>query len=288
MSSSMTGYIQYKKVIFGGFLFFEMHSVNHKYLDITFKLSDELKIIECDLLDIIKNNIIRGKISCTVLLEKSNKSINGLNINKELIDEILMALEYMHKSINYRCSISLVDILKWPNVIEKDKINYNIIYSEVLLGFDIVLKKFLNIKIKEGLFLRLVLKDKIDTIINLICRIKLNLPEVLLNKSKFIKSKVYKIDVRVNSVAFERELICFIQKHDVTEEIDRLEIYLMESNKILEGTDSIGRKFDFYMQEINREISTVINKNVSSIVSILSIEIKLLLVQMREQAQNIE
>ncbi|BAC24753.1 yicC [Wigglesworthia glossinidia endosymbiont of Glossina brevipalpis] len=287
MIHSMTSFSRYelKKNYYN--IIWELKSVNHKYLDININLPEEIKFIEETIYKRISKYISRGKIDCSAYI-KSNKSKKiNLLIDKKLILQILKIIIYINKEINFS-TVNILDILKWPGVILKKKYLNKINNKVLISSFEYAFNNLLNYRLSEGREIKKIIKTKTEKINFNIEKMNYILPKFLEKQKIKLKNKILEINNNIEINKLEQDISFFIQKTDINEEIDRIKIHINSLTKTLNNRKPIGRKLDFILQEIIRESNTISSKSTAIEIIQLSIELKLLTDQIREQAKNIE
>ncbi|MXP51397.1 YicC/YloC family endoribonuclease [Pantoea sp. SoEX] len=289
MIKSMTAYSSYKTKSSWGSINWEFRSVNQRYLEIYLNVPDQIKKLESKIRQKIRQRLIRGRIEGILNFEIDCKYDYTLNINQQLVKQIISIANKIKIQNNNTGIINILEVLRWPGVIvsisdEKD----NVIDYEILNAMDNALDDLIKIREKEGCELRYLIEEKLKIIKKEIDKIRGYLPEVAKLQHYRILEKIKNIEVQIENSKLEHELINVIQRIDITEELDRLDIHIKEIFNILKMQVPIGRRLDFMMQELIRESNTIISKSINSNITNYAIEIKVLTEQIREQIQNIE
>ncbi|XBC38220.1 MAG: YicC/YloC family endoribonuclease [Buchnera aphidicola (Floraphis choui)] len=287
MIYSMTGYAKEKINKIWGSAIFEIRSFNHRYLEISFRLSEEFRELEPLFYQYIRSNLNRGKVEC-YLQFKSNKYItSSKSININLIKKLIKYIKYIKLNIPDGV-INIIDLLNWPGVINKENNNINKISSELSELFQKTIKQLLKFRKIEGTNLKKVIENKLFFIQYNIKIIRNNITKVITYQKKRILEKVKELKINIDQSRLNQELFFIIQKTDISEELDRIDIHILKALSTLENKKPIGRKLDFIMQELNREVNTLSSKSSNFDIHSSVIEIKVLIEQIREQSQNVE
>jgi uncharacterized protein (TIGR00255 family) len=265
----------------------EIRSVNSRYLELHFRLPDSLRSIEGALRDLIRQKLSRGKVECSLKFTP-NTSQQSLSINEALVAQINQAADQVHGIIGPGNALSALEILKWPGVISQGSTNYQQAETQALEGFNDSLIQLIEMRQREGAALSTFIEQRVDAIqiqTDAVCKL---LPEILKNQRDNLNAKLAELNSKVDPDRFEQEMLILLQKADVDEELDRLVAHLAEITRTLSQAGPVGRRLDFMMQELNREANTLSSKSISHITTQISVELKVLIEQMREQIQNVE
>ncbi|WP_263970818.1 YicC/YloC family endoribonuclease [Blochmannia endosymbiont of Colobopsis nipponica] len=268
----------------------EIRSVNQRYLEINIILPEQFSELKEIIYKNIKTHLTRGRIECILQSNMDLDNVNILDINKKMLNQLTCIIKKIKKK-NGEGEIDIIKILNWPGILIKKKknLNNNNIQSELLKCFHSVLGDFINNRKREGAAIKEIIEQKLSIIKIELNNIKDKIPTILIEKRKQLLKKIEEIKFHVDVNRTEQELFIFAQKSDISEEIDLLNLYLKETENILKKEKgAIGRKLDFMMQELNRETNTVTSKSSNIYITKSAIEIKTLIEQIREQAQNIE
>lgn len=288
MIYSMTAYARHEMKNEEVAIYWDLRSVNHKYLELSLKVPEELRELEHVFRDIIKKNINRGKVDCCLKLDLVNHATRELVINETVANQVITACQKLGNNMQNSALISPLDVLKWPLVIRSDTVN--LIRLQELLKNSLIetLKILNNNKKQEGLALLNIIRKRLEDMENQIKIINQILPQVMLaNRVKLIR-RLQELEVTYDAGRLEQEMLYLVQKSDIAEEMDRLSIHINETKRILNQGGMIGRRLDFMMQEINRETNTMSAKSTDPQIALAAVELKVLIEQIREQSQNLE
>lgn len=305
---SMTGYASASMETAIGNLTLELKSVNSRFLDLQFRINDELRAYEGTLREGISKRIGRGKLECRLSFGKKPAQASIPNLNLELVDKILAAQELLQQKVSGATTLSIHDLLRWPGVMEDAEQEQQQLTTQLSELLDKVLNAFLLTRQREGGALTQVLLDRVQAMEVIVARITPLMPEVLAQFQQKVTLRLQEAlglalspaatqtatptsPVITREEALERirqEVTVYGIRIDVAEELARLAAHLQETRAILKKGGPVGKRLDFMMQELNREANTLGSKAAIKELADASMELKLLIEQMREQVQNLE
>lgn len=287
MISSMTAFSRKSEENPWGFIAWEVRTINHRYLDISLRLPENLRELEMRVREIISRHIHRGKVDVTLKFQWGSAFPVEFLLNKELVKRLAeMSHEVAHQFPS--AQVNLMDILNWQGVLQSKEMHSDKINQNTLDLLQKALQDIVEMRQREGASLTRFLKESLVTISQQAKIIRENIPEAIKNERNRILVRFEEMKVMIDRDRLEQEMLWMIQKSDITEELVRLESHLKEVQRVLEKGGEVGRRLDFLMQELHRETNTIASKSNNSSISQAAIEIKVLIEQMREQVQNIE
>ena len=263
----------------------EIKSVNHRYLDLSFRIPESVKTIEKELTKKLQSNFSRGKFECSLKLDEKTY-LSKLTLNKALLRKIQELKNEVKVETGIANSGDILSVLRWPDMIEFER-DENL-HEEVLSSFTNAIEELKEMREIEGKEISKILKLKLSAIENLTRQIRREVPKIQDALETKLRLKLEELKIQVDPERYEQELIFLIQKMDIQEEIDRLEAHTKEVARNIDLSEPVGRKLDFLMQELNREANTISSKSHALFTSSSSVDLKVLIEQMREQIQNIE
>jgi uncharacterized protein (TIGR00255 family) len=288
MTFSMTGFAALEQPLENATLLLELRAVNSRYLDLHFKLDENLRGMEPVIRELISSVLSRGKIECKLNLLQRVTVDQPSQLDEKLMEQLALmqqtALQYFPKSN----ALSIADILRWPGVVVSNATNNEALAEAVKKLVAQGLAELNASRKREGEKLKAIILEKLVSIEALVMRVKPLLPK--LNK-EYQEKLTLKLQESLKSIDQDRlaqELVLFAQRIDVDEELGRLTTHVSEVLRILNSDAPAGKRLDFLMQELNREANTLGSKSVSVETTQVSMELKVLIEQMREQIQNIE
>jgi len=270
-----------------GNLVWEIRSVNHRYLETGFRLPDTLRALEMTLREAAREALQRGKVDCSLQLVL-NRDQEGIAINPALAGQIVDAAEQIAELMADPASLSALDILNWPGVVEQRQIDADLLQAETLSLFRRALGDLEANRQREGDKLREFIEQRLDSLATETTRVRAVLPAIIRQHQQKIRDRLQELAAEINQDRLEQEIVLLAQKADVDEELDRLDAHAEEIRRVLATPGAIGRRLDFLMQELNREANTLSSKSLTTETSRIAVELKVLIEQMREQIQNIE
>ncbi len=286
MLNSMTGFARQVAESSFGTLTCEIRTVNHRYLDVQFRLPDELRAKELEFKKLLGKTIRRGKVECSVHFRRAVESQGQLN--KALVAELRSRVEELNKLLPETRSIDPMDVLRWPGIVEQPEIEARPIIEAATALLSDTLVALAEMRASEGQRIDRMLGSRCDDVLQIAAGVRKRMPEVLLAVRKKQQERINKLDVEADPARLETELALIAQKLDVDEELDRLQSHVTEIRKILKEQEPVGRRLDFLMQELNREANTLGSKSADAETTSAAVDLKVLIEQMREQIQNIE
>lgn len=287
MTFSMTAFARTDSQTVNGAYSWEIRSVNSRYLELHFRLPEPFRAIESALRDTLRSTLSRGKIECHLKFTP-NETQQFLTINEDLVARINEAADQVHAVIGPGNALNALDILKWPGVIKEGAVDMKTTSEDALSAFNDGLSQLIHMREREGHALSNFIAKRLAAIYAELNKVKAELPKILIAQRQHLESKLADLVSKVNAERLEQEMVLILQKADVEEELDRLHAHLEEVERILKQSGPIGRRLDFMMQELNREANTLSSKSISHLTTQISVELKVLIEQMREQVQNIE
>lgn len=287
MISSMTSYHSVSKETDYGCLVIEIKTLNSRFFDLQIKLSDEFRIHETIIRKKISKVISRGKIECKAYFKTKEKLPEFKKNDLKVMKEVIITIEKISSLIKDPQKINPVDIVHLHN--EKgDKFNYIGLSKTFLILFESSLKKIITDRQREGKKIRQLILSRNIKIEKEVKKIRKVIPKYIDNHQKKILKKFKEALINVDQDKIKQELLIFIQKGDIEEELDRLDSHSHELKRLLNLNEPVGKKIDFLMQEFNREVNTLGSKAIAVEISQSAVELKVLIEQIREQIQNIE
>jgi len=288
MTASMTAFSRNHMSTSWGQLIWEIRSVNHRYLDIHLRLPDSLRIIEEAVREKINSQLARGKIECCLRFQVDRNQPGSMSINTGLVDRLTEMSNEIEKRIYESSSIGVTDILSWPGVITEDGIDYESLAESAVVMLDDTLKDLIRNRQREGERLSELVRTRLTAIEEQVGKVRAVLPEIATAFRLKLENRLNELRESLDAGRLEQEIVIFASKSDIAEELDRLESHITETRHALDSNKPVGRRLDFLMQEMNREANTLGSKSSDIRITNASIELKVLIEQIREQIQNIE
>lgn len=289
MPRSMTGFARQESKLPWGAAVWELRSVNHRYLEPNFRLPEEFREIEPALRDALRKNLQRGKIDVTLNIQWEQTGDGELGLNTDKVAQITKAARDINALLGDAAApINSLDILRWPGVIQKQEWDRDTLQKAVLDLFGETIKGLIEHRSREGAELEKIILQRLNGVSEQVKHVRALMPQILAAQREKLTTKLAALQVELDPERLEQEIVLLAQKADVDEELDRLDTHVREVKHSLKKEDSLGRRLDFLMQELNREANTLSSKSVVSETTQAAVELKVLIEQMREQVQNIE
>ncbi len=287
MVHSMTAYANQSIQLPNGMARWELRSVNHRFLELSFKLPEFLNDVEPDLRAIAEATLSRGKVECGLRLELSEEKNNAFVINLDVLDQLMVANQEIISRFP-TTSLSVLDILRWPSILQPVQKDWVALKEPLKQSFILALQDLSDTRAREGAKLKKCIQVRLASIRCRLQKTHQRLPLILQEFRTKLLEKLSSLNIEIDPSRFEAVLVSLLQKMDITEELDRLNAHLEEIDRILITEKVMGRRLDFLMQELNREANTLGSKANDKFLSEDAIELKVLIEEMREQIQNIE
>jgi uncharacterized protein (TIGR00255 family) len=288
MIHSMTAFSRVQRQGEWGSAIIEIRSVNHRYLDINLSLPDILHSIDMPIRKCIREFAKRGKIECVIRYQRNSEINTMFNVNMSLVRELCQAGEQVATLLTTSAPVCAIDVLRWPGVLEAKEGNISVLQQEMISLVEQAMKELLLVRGREGEEIKQLFIKRLDLLQAQLNLVRQRLPQVIMEQQKRLKKRFVEAQLELDSTRLEQEMVMFSQKIDIAEEIERMETHITEFHRILMQDNTIGRRLDFLLQELNREANTLGSKSIDPVVSHGAVEMKVLIEQIREQAQNIE
>ncbi len=288
MIKSMTAYAGSEASIGDLTLNCELRTVNHRYCDITLKLPEHFRFLEADIRAMLTAKINRGKIECALSYKKQAKNTQLFNINIDAVTALLNATNQIEEQMQAALSFSALEVLAFPGIQQEPESDKTQLNEGVAHLIKQTLAQLLLVREREGAQLKILIEERCLKMQDFVAQASLRMPQVLQLIRTKITDRVTELVTMPDFDRLEQELVYLTQKLDITEELDRLNTHITEVLRVLNSNEPIGRRLDFLMQELNREANTLGSKSTDTEMTQISIELKVLIEQVREQIQNIE
>jgi uncharacterized protein (TIGR00255 family) len=288
MILSMTGFAGATAELPGISLAAELRSVNHRYLDVTIKLPDELRALETALRERIGAAQRRGKVECRIAMARTPAGTGTIAVNAERVRQLADAARDITRVVPGTPPLAAADILRWPGVMVEASISADALAGQVDELVSQALSELNAAREREGRKLRDVLDARCSDIDAQLRRIAPRVPALHAAYMDKLGSRLREAGLEPNDDRLKQELALFATRIDVAEEVARLATHVAEMRRVLAQGGTVGKRLDFLAQELHREANTLGSKSVDAELSQVSLELKVLIEQMREQVQNLE
>ncbi len=284
----MTGFARVEESGELGNISWELRSVNHRYLEVNFRLPEEVRRLEPQLRKYLQAKLSRGKVDCTLRYKLSESESASLELNELLLASVLQQLDVVNEKITNPAAIKATDVMAWPGVVTTAEIDMQTFHATCINLFENATQQLVDMRSSEGQRLEEMLQERCSEIEVIVNKVRVRLPQVLQGIKDKLQQRIEELGAEVDQNRLEQELVFLAQKLDVAEELDRLESHIKEMASIFKRKDPVGRRLDFIMQEFHREANTLGSKSADVETTQASVDLKVLIEQMREQVQNIE
>jgi len=288
MARSMTAFARLETTGTWGRAMWEIRSVNHRYLEVGLRLPEELRVLEGEVRARLAQRLNRGKIDAALRFEAASGEAGQLRVNIELARQVIKATKAVAHLMDQPASVSPLEVLRWPRVLETPEVDFDELSQAMLAQLDQTLDQLVDAREREGAKLAELVLERCATMRALTKSLRTRVPEIIAAIRTRHAARIEELAGTLDPGRVEQECALLIQKLDVAEELDRLEAHLGEVARVMKQTQPIGRRLDFLMQELNREANTLGSKSAHVDTSGASVELKVLIEQIREQIQNIE
>ncbi len=287
MTRSMTGFSRKDHSAPWGELAVELRAVNHRYLEMSMRLPEELRSLDPVIRGLVGKKLSRGKIDLSVKLNMTRSSEDNINLNEDLVDQLVSTVNKLGDKLGGG-TLRPMDVLRWPGVVLEPVKDVESIQAQALSLITEALSSLVTSREGEGDRLEQMLLERTTAITGLVKATRERLPLIRKNIQDKLRARLNDLDVKADEGRLEAEIALLLNKADVDEELDRLDSHVTEAINILKSSKPVGRRLDFLMQEFNREANTLGSKSQDSETTKTAMELKVLIEQMREQVQNIE
>ena len=285
MIRSMTAYASAEAVTPVGTLTCELRTVNHRYLELSPRLPEDLRGFEPALRERIASRLSRGKVD--VIVRRGESRGESLQVDSTMVTRLSeLALDMEARFPRMR--IEFTELLRFPGVLQHAEVEQEAQQAALLGVLDRALDALTATREREGAKLAEILRERLDGIERIVANVRNWMPEIRTALRARLESRLADLKQPADPGRLEQELVLQVTRSDVDEELDRLSTHIAETRRVLGLKEPVGRRLDFLMQEFNREANTLGSKSVDARSTNAAVELKVLIEQMREQVQNIE
>ncbi len=287
MISSMTGFAVAAREFEYGAVNVELKSVNHRYLEIQFRLPEELRALESMLREVITGQLGRGKLDCRVAFAPK-LALKGASLNQDLLRQLALYSEQVKRALPEVQPMNVANVLNYPGILGDEAWPLETLAADVRALLEAALRELGLTRTREGEKLATFLLERVARMEALTREVAPKVPALVAAYQERLATRVKEAAGNLDDDRLRQEVVLFAAKIDVEEELSRLLAHLGEIRGVLQRGGHVGKRLDFLMQELNREANTLASKSASAEVTKTSVELKVLIEQMREQVQNIE
>ncbi|MGH8280068.1 MAG: YicC/YloC family endoribonuclease [Gammaproteobacteria bacterium] len=284
----MTGFARAEKRGPLGVLAWELRTVNHRYLDISLRLPENLRALESGCREHIAQALRRGKLDAQLHFEAPVGEDAGLSIDEAYARAVVAAADHVAGLSVTHEAINPLDLLRWPGVVKQPQMDIEAVSVDALALLDVTLKTLCDMRAREGERIAALIRERSQAVGGIVSRIRTQAADIGAQLRSKLLVRFEELKLKLDETRLEQELVLMLQRVDVSEELDRLDSHMTELETTLGKEQAAGRRLDFLMQEFNREANTLGSKCQDTAITREVIELKVLIEQMREQIQNIE
>ena len=289
MIVSMTGFARRETAGSWGSLVCELRSVNHRFLEASLRLPEELRSLDPELRAQFGRDLRRGKIDCTVTLRKADTSGRSLDLDREVLARLMERVREINQLAGSQpVSLDALETLRWPGVLKDVDTGTEELLAAARALASATVRELGQARAREGERLAELIEQRCAGLITLVAQVRTRLPEIKTRARARLDERLAELKAEVSAERLEQEVALLLQRLDVDEEIDRLGAHVAEIRRITAGSEPAGRRLDFLMQELNREANTLSSKSQDLETTRAAVDMKVLIEQLREQVQNIE
>jgi len=294
----MTGFASAARPTALGRLTLELRSVNSRFLDLSMKMPDDLRGTEAVVRETIAAQIARGKVECRISIARGAGESEP-QLNSAALEQLAALASQVARSLPAVAPISTADVLSWPGVVETPGAEPDVLRAQVSAALIEALAALAESRRREGLALSTILQAQCEQIEQIAAQLVERAPELIAAVERKLNERLEKalgpalsgastLTREEVSERIRQEVTLYALKMDVDEEIKRLATHVVEVRRVLRAGGAVGRRLDFLMQELNREANTLGSKAAAIEMTNASVELKIVIEQMREQIQNLE
>jgi uncharacterized protein (TIGR00255 family) len=288
MIYSMTGYAAVTRDLPLGTLNLELRSVNHRYLDVSFRAPEEFRAFEPAMREQLGAKLTRGKLECRIGFNRAPTAPSVLELNAAMFARLVQLNSQVRHSLPDAASLSVADVLRWPGMFGADTLPLDELREACLSLLRQALDEFTASRGREGEKLKDLILERVAKMEVLAKDIAPRIPQLVVAQQEKFAQRLRDAGVTMDEERVRQEVVVFASRIDVEEELGRLATHVSEVRRILDKGGATGKRLDFLMQELNREANTLGSKSTDTTVSQTSMDLKVLIEQIREQVQNIE
>lgn len=285
---SMTGYANHSADVADGHLSLELRAVNNRFLELNFRMSEDLRVLEGPLRERISARVGRGKVECRINFLPRSGAHLPTTLDTTVLERLIELAASAHRLAPDAKPLGLGELLRWPGVMGETAVDNEALQGAIMGCMDALLADFNASRAREGEKLTTLLLDRLQSIHAQATQLRPRVPEIVALYRDKLKKRLIELAPDLDPDRIVQEVALFAQKIDVDEELDRLLAHLSEIEHTLKKGSPAGKRLDFLMQELNREANTLGSKAGALDISHAAVELKVLIEQMREQIQNIE
>ena len=284
----MTAFARQEEQNEQGELTCEVRSVNHRYLEVSLRFDECFRSLEIPIRKLFAEKLSRGKVDAVLRYKVLDSDLSSLNIDRNLAKSVVENCEVIAELSTQAAPIDPLKVLQWPGVLKAESLDQVALHNSIMTLVRRAIDELIVTRETEGRALEAMIAQRCVEIDDIAKEVRRRMPEILIEHQQHLQERVTELKVSLDPERLEQEMVLLAQKNDVAEELDRLESHIVEVQNVLQRDEPIGRRLDFLMQELNREANTLGSKSINTETTNHTVQLKVLIEQMREQIQNIE
>lgn len=288
VTRSMTAFARKEEQTEQGSLTWEIRSVNHRYLEVSLRLEESFRPLEMQIRKRFADKLGRGKVDAALRYKAPEHHQSSLNYDAALAKSVVDSYDQLAQISTRPAPIDMLRVLQWPGVLISETLDQTALNKAVMSSLDHAIDELITTRETEGAALQVMIDQRCDDINMIAEATRKRMPEILDQQRQRLAERIADLQVDLDPERLEQEIVLLAQKSDVAEELDRLQNHIIEVKNVLQRDEPVGRRLDFLMQELNREANTLASKSIDTSTTRNSVDLKVLIEQMREQIQNIE
>ena len=289
MIRSMTGFARRERQGPWGTLTCESRAVNHRYLELSLRMPEDLRALENDARQALSAALRRGKVDAGLYLRGTPAQTAAIEINRPLVEQLARtAADVAGLAGGTLAAVSPLELLRWPGVIRETEKDLRPVLATALDLVRETAQELNDSRAREGARIREMLVGRCEQLQQSVGQLRARLPDIASRIRTRVAERVAQLGTQVDPTRLEQELVLLAYKMDFDEELDRLGSHVTETLQVLDAKEPAGRRLDFLMQELNREANTLSSKSQDADTTRTAVDMKVLIEQMREQVQNVE
>ena len=289
MIRSMTGFARRERLGPWGTLTCEIRAVNHRYLELSLRMPEDLRAIESDARQMVSTALRRGKVDVGLYLRGATAQPASIEINRGLVEQLARTASDVAAIAGVTlAAVSPLDVLRWPGVIRETEKDLQPAQAAAMELLRETVQELNESRAREGARIRDMLHGRCEALQQGVSLLRARLPDIAARIRSRVAERVTQLGTQVDPARLEQELVLLAYKMDFEEELDRLGSHVTETMQVFDAKEPAGRRLDFLMQELNREANTLSSKSQDAETTRAAVDMKVLIEQMREQVQNVE
>jgi uncharacterized protein (TIGR00255 family) len=289
MIRSMTGFASAERQYEFGHMTWELRSVNHRYLEVGFRVPEEFRVLEPGISRVLGDHLSRGKVDAALRFTPApGAAAAGLVLDRALLDRLVALQREICVAAGAPDAADPATLMRWPGVVSEQAPDPQPLHDAALELLAEAAAGLHRSRSREGEQLEAAIRERLAIVEDWVGQVRGWLPEIRAGLREKMLARIADLKQPLEPGRLEQEVAFLAQKIDVDEELDRLVAHVVEARRVLQRDEPVGRRLDFLMQEFNRESNTLSAKSIDQRTTQAAVELKVAIEQMREQVQNIE